>query len=149
MYPKTVTQEIVKAWAKGASAEETVTYLQTEIGVHVCLNTIYKKRKSLEAQEMIDELLRQQLREIVSADDKELKLKYRNELLKIFMPIRQEILSKNITVNKTELTMNVTTDLLKQYEDLFKEATLLEHCTPQPLHTQTTPPSNGQDRTNQ
>jgi hypothetical protein len=49
------------------------------------------------------------------------------------IPSKIEELSFNI--NKNETTLNVTSDLLKQYENLFEEAALLEHCAPQQIHT--------------
>jgi polyphosphate kinase len=101
MYKTTVTHEIVKAWAKGASAEETKKYLEAELGLHICLNTIYKKRRSLEAQEMIDELVRNQLRDITTTKNEQLKMQYRNELLKILLPLRIETVNKNLSINQT------------------------------------------------
>jgi hypothetical protein len=50
---------------------------------------------------MIDELLRQQLRDILQATDKELQLKYRNELLKILVPLRIEAVTKSLTLTQT------------------------------------------------
>jgi hypothetical protein len=52
--------------------------------------------------------------------------------------IKTETLS--ISKNQTEVKVNVTSDLLKQYESLFEEATLLEHCAPQPVHPAQTNP---------
>jgi hypothetical protein len=52
--------------------------------------------------------------------------------------LKTETLS--ISKNETEVKVNVTSDLLKQYESLFEEAALLEHCTPQPVHTPQTNP---------
>jgi hypothetical protein len=61
------------------------------------------------------------------------------------LPSKIEELSVNL--NKNETTINVTSDLLKQYESLFEEAALLEHCAPQQIHPQTSPPSNGANGT--
>jgi hypothetical protein len=62
------------------------------------------------------------------------KLSDKNQLTIVLAgePLRTESLS--ISKNQTEVKLNVTSDLLKQYEDLFEEAALLEHCAPQPLH---------------
>jgi hypothetical protein len=48
----------------------------------------------------------------------------------------ETIKTENLTIskNQTEVKVNVTSDLLKQYENLFEEAALLEHCAPQPVH---------------
>jgi hypothetical protein len=62
------------------------------------------------------------------------------------IPSKIEELSLNL--NKNETTINVTSDLLKQYENLFEEAALLEHCAPQQIHPPTTPPTNRADGTN-
>jgi hypothetical protein len=135
MYGKTVTEAIVKYQALGFSAEETKAALLKENGIKINLNTIYTHRRSPIGQEIASELLRQQERSILKTDSSnpELAMRYRNELLKILIPQMTINLNKNINENKTEI--NVTSNLLKQYEDLFEEAALLEHCTPQPVHT--------------
>jgi hypothetical protein len=51
------------------------------------------------------------------------------------IPTSIESLNMNLNKTQTEVTVNVTNELLKQYENLFEEATLLEHCAPQPIHT--------------
>lgn len=95
MYPKAITERIVELWAHGFSAEETRTALEEQFHIKPCLDTIYKKRHSLTAQNLIDELLRQQERDILKADaeNREVAMKYRNELLKILIPQRIETLS--------------------------------------------------------
>jgi hypothetical protein len=103
MYSKEVTAIILQDWAKGASAEETHKHLLEVYGKAPCLNTIYAHRNSLTTQHLIDELLRQQERDITKTSTEELRLKYRNELLKILMPIKAEILSKNLSINQTEV----------------------------------------------
>jgi hypothetical protein len=132
MYSKEVTAIILADWGKGESAEETMKHLKDVFGKAPCLNTIYTHRNGLTAKNLVDELLTQQKRAITKTSDEELGLKYRNELLKIFIPQMSINLNKNINENKTEI--NVTSDLLKQYESLFEEAALLEHCAPQPVH---------------
>lgn len=49
--------------------------------------------------------------------------------------IPSKIEELSISKNQTEVNVNVTADLLKQYECLFEEAAILEHCAPQPIHT--------------
>jgi hypothetical protein len=135
MYSKQVTEDIIKYQALGFSAEETREALKKERGVYPNLNTIYQHRRSPIGQELASELLRQQERDILKSDsdNRELAMRYRNELLKIMIPQMSIALTKNINENKTEI--NVTSDLLKQYENLFEEAALLEHCAPQQIHT--------------
>lgn len=134
MYSKEVTTIILADFAKGASAEETQKHLSELLGISPSLNTIYTHRKSLTAEMLIDELQRQQERDITKEPNSDLRMKYRNELLKLLMPLRAEIISKSLNITKTEVQVNVS-DMLKQYENLFEEATLLEHCAPQPIHT--------------
>jgi len=50
-------------------------------------------------------------------------------------PKRNENL--NLTMSKTEVKVDVP-ELLKQYEDLFEEATLLENAAPEPIHPTST-----------
>jgi len=92
MYPRTVTEKIVEYWALGFSAEETRQALTEKQNVTMALNTIYKHRHSLTAQNLIDELIHRQERAILKADtdDPPLAMKYRNELLKILVPQRIE-----------------------------------------------------------
>jgi hypothetical protein len=78
-------------------------HLQDIYGKSPCLNTIYTHRKGLTTQHLIDELLRQQERDITKTSLEELRLKYRNELLKILMPIKAEILSKSLSINQSEI----------------------------------------------
>jgi hypothetical protein len=114
MYSKEVTAIIMQDWGKGASAEETVSHLKQIYGKAPCLNTIYAHRNSLTAKDLVDELLRQQERDITKSTDEELKLKYRNELLKIFIP--------QMTINLSKQEINVTgkPDLTNQVNELIQ-----------------------------
>lgn len=98
MYSKEVTAIILSDFAKGASAEETREHLKNMYGRSPCLNTIYAHRNSLTTAQLIDELLRQQERDITKAVTDELRMKYRNELLKILLPVR--IIQLNKTINE-------------------------------------------------
>ena len=101
----------------GFSAEETRKSLREHDGLTVSLNTVYKHRRSQVGREIIDELIRMQLYSIAHAAGKGATaqaLKYRNEMLKILIPVRIESLS----IQKTETNVKVDVeDLLKQYED--------------------------------
>lgn len=134
-YSKEVTAVILADHAKGATAEETQKHLQDIYQIAPSLNTIYAHRRSITAEQLVDELQRQQERDITKETNSDIRMKYRNELLKMLLPIKAEIISKSVSLNKTEVNLNVTSDLLKQYEDLFEEATLLENCSPEPIHT--------------
>lgn len=121
-YPKTITEAIIHYQAIGFSAHETQKALKEENGLDISLNAIYRHRKSIVAQEIIDEDIRNQKRRILKAEasNPELALKYANELLKIEIPARMEIISKNLTVNKTEVTINGV-NLLSKYNELIRE----------------------------
>jgi hypothetical protein len=103
MYSKEVTAIILADWGKGASAEETMKHLKDVFGKAPCLNTIYTHRNGLTAKNLVDELLTQQKRAITKTSDEELGLKYRNELLKIFIP--QMSINFNKNINETEQTV--------------------------------------------
>jgi hypothetical protein len=132
MFSKMVTERIVELWGLGFSAEETRKAFKDE-RVTICLNTIYKHRRSLTAQHLIDQLINKQLRDILSQrkDSPELSMRYRNELLKILIPQRIE----SYAYSKEEKSVKVDVEgLLAQYEDLFEEATILENAAPEPIH---------------
>lgn len=94
-YSKEVTALILSDWVKGASAEETRIHIAEAVGHPIGLATIYRHRHSLTTQDLIDELLRQQERDITKAESKT-ALHFRNELLKILLPIRVQSISHNI-----------------------------------------------------
>jgi hypothetical protein len=71
--------------------EETVKELKEKHNIKISLHTVYNKRNSLTAKEMISELQREQLKEIAAAKSPGLRLKYRNEFLKILLPINIQI----------------------------------------------------------
>jgi len=91
MFSKQITQQIVEHWGLGFTAEESQKAL-ADNGITISLHTIYNHRRSLTAQNLIEELIRRQERAILKADadSPELAMKYRNELLKILVPQRIE-----------------------------------------------------------
>jgi hypothetical protein len=103
MYARSITQRIVELQAHGLSATETQKALNEEYSLHIGINTVYRHRKSEVGQEIIEELIRQQERDILKSDtdDRELAMRYRNELLKILIPSRMEILSKSLNLTQT------------------------------------------------
>ena len=56
MFKKEVTQRIVELWGLGYTAEETVKEIKEKHNIRISLHTVYNKRNSLTAQEMISEL---------------------------------------------------------------------------------------------
>jgi hypothetical protein len=118
MYSRTVTQRIIELQALGFSAEETRKRISERDGITLNLKTVYTHRHSSVGREIIDELIRMQLRSIAYAAGKgsAQALKYRNELLKILIPVRIESLS----IQKTESNVNVNVeDLLRQHEEFI------------------------------
>jgi len=111
-YSKEVTALILSDWAKGVTAVETQTHLRDVLGKTVSTPTIYRHRHSLTTQDLIDELLRQQERDIITVDSKKLAMHYRNELLKILLPVRIEQLSMNINKNTSETTVKHVVELV-------------------------------------
>lgn len=83
LYSKIITEEIIRLQAHGFSAEETRDYLQKEYDIRPALNTIYKHRRSPVGVEMLQELIRQQERDILksSTENRALALKYRSDLI--------------------------------------------------------------------
>jgi hypothetical protein len=88
-FSKTVIQRIVSLWGRGASAEETVKALQA-VGVKISLQAVYNIRHGLTAQQMIDELQREQQRDIDQCESPALKMRYRDLLLAKLIPQKVE-----------------------------------------------------------
>lgn len=106
MYSREITKLILDLEAKGYTAELTQKWLTEHSYPTVHLNTIYNHRKGPTAQEIIDEMITQQQQDITIADqqgNRKLAMHYRNELLKVLVPIKTEILSKSLSVNQTEV----------------------------------------------
>jgi len=93
LYSKIIIEEIIRFQALGFSAEETRIALKDKYGKQPALNTIYKYRRSPIGQEMIEELIRHQERDILKADSENigLAMKYRDKLLALLLP--QKIMS--------------------------------------------------------
>ena len=89
-YSREVTHKIVECWGLGLTAEETVKAIQEWKGITIALGTVYNHRHSITAQNIIDELIRKQLRDIAKEDDSDLRMKYRDKLLEKYIPKRVE-----------------------------------------------------------
>lgn len=88
MYAKTVTEKIIHYQALGFTGEETRNALQEDFGIHPCLNTVYKHRRSPVGVEMLCELIRHQERDILKAsstEQREIAMKYRDKLIEKLM----------------------------------------------------------------
>ena len=107
-FSKLITQKIIEYWGLGFTAEETVKALLDD-GVKISLHAVYNHRKSLTAQNLIDELIRRQERAVLKADTDSpaLAMKYRNELLKLLMPQRIEAAVSGLPKLLVEIVDNV------------------------------------------
>ena len=85
-YTREITNLIVYYWGKGLTAEETRDVIEEKTGKRLGLATIYRHRHSLTAEQIIDVLFTGQRRDIALADDIELRLKYRDNLLGKLIP---------------------------------------------------------------
>jgi hypothetical protein len=115
-YSREVTGKIVECWGLGFTAEETVKAIEEWKSVKIGLATVYRHRHSLTAQDMIDELMRKQFRDIAKEDNSELRMRFRNELLKILIP------QKLITLQRTEVSEKVDISILSQYDLALRRA---------------------------
>ena len=131
-FSKAIVQKIVEHWGVGDSALETVKALMAE-GIKISMHAVYNIRRGITAQEMADELMHEQRRDIHNSPDTDTRCRWRNELLKILIPQRTE--SVNLNLNKSEQVKVDVNELLKQYEDLLEEAVILENASPQPVHS--------------
>ena len=73
-------------WGKGLTANETVKYIEQTENVKIGLATVYRHRHSLTAKEIIDELMREQRRDISLTQTPSVRMKYRHKLLSILLP---------------------------------------------------------------
>mgnify|MGYP007071603287 CR=1 FL=1 len=103
VYSKEVTAVILSDMARGASAEETQKHLADLYGKAPHTNTIYTHRHSITAEQIVDELIRQQQRDITKEDNSDRRMYYRDKLLDKLMQLKIEIVSKNLNINKTEV----------------------------------------------
>ena len=103
VYSKEITAVILSDYAKGASAEETIKHLTEAYGVTPNINTIYSHRKSLTAEQLVDELIRQQQRDITKEPDSQRRMFFRDKLLDKLMQLKIEIVSKHLEINQTEI----------------------------------------------
>jgi hypothetical protein len=136
MYPRQVTELIIYYQALGFSAEETRKALKEQNGININLNTIYKHRRSPIGQEMINELIRQQQRDILKADseNKPLAMKYRNELLKLLLQKPAEI---NVSASAS-----TQTSLAAEVEQIIQVSREINADTPNTAETATTTEAN-------
>jgi len=98
---------IVECWGLGLTAEETREYIHRTKKVMMGLATVYRHRHSLTAQQIIDELIRKQMRDIAKEDSSDIRMKYRDKLLEKFIPQRIEAYQKSVHEEKREVTINV------------------------------------------
>lgn len=113
-YSKEITQEILKCYARGLTAHETVQFFKEKRKMKIGVQTIYRHRKNLTAAILIEEMLRNQKRDISDAP-LHLRLKYRDKLLEKLLPHMYKILAKR--------EKKVTIDLEKFNKELWSIVT--------------------------
>jgi hypothetical protein len=122
-YSKEVTNLVVECWGLGFTAEETVRTINEKKGVLIGLATIYRKRHSLTAQQIIEELMLKQMRDIAEEEDSDLRMKYRDKLLEKLVPQRIEAFEKReVNVNTTVTNIDAS---LRDYQWALEEAARL------------------------
>jgi len=89
-YSKEVTNKIVECWGLGFTAEETVKTIKEWKDITIALHTVYRHRHSLTAQQIIEELMRKQFRDIANEEDSEVRMRFRDKLLEKLIPQRIE-----------------------------------------------------------
>ena len=118
-YSREITNKIVECWGLGFTAEETVTAIAEWKGIRIGLATVYRHRHSLTAQQIIEELMRKQMRDIAKEDNSDLRMKYRDKLLEKLIP--QTVLQYSRSVERVEHVD--LTPLLAKYEATVERAT--------------------------
>jgi hypothetical protein len=104
---------IVECDAMGKSAHETVEYVKKHGDMEIHYQTVYAHRKSMRAAEVINEILRQQKRDIAEAEI-ETRLKYRDKLLDKLLPQLKLIMQKNITQSEVKIDFEKLQDNIKK-----------------------------------
>lgn len=118
-YSREITNMIVECWGLGLSAEETREYIFRTKQVMMGLATVYRHRHSLTAQQIIDELMRKQMRDIAKEDNSDVRMKYRDKLLEKLLPKRLEMYSQH--EERVDVDVNIQA-LLERYEGIVERA---------------------------
>lgn len=83
-FSRTVIERIITLWTTGATAKETVAALRNE-GIRIGLQTVYRLRRGFTATDLLDELMRLQLRAIYECPKLTLQMEYRGRLIRELM----------------------------------------------------------------
>jgi hypothetical protein len=100
-YSKEVIGHIVADYAKGADVEETRNHIKSITGKNIGQATIYRHRADVTVEQIVDELQRQQERDITKEPNSDIRMYYRDKLLEKLMPLKQIIISKNINQSES------------------------------------------------
>ena len=116
MYPKIITEEIIRLQASGFTIKETQEYLHEHYQIQPHRNTVHIHRHSPIGQEMLFELIRHQQRSILKADssDPALAMKYRSDLIG---KIADKIMP-DLVYSKHESDVNITERKITQIDNL-------------------------------
>ena len=102
-YSKEIYALILADYAKGADVEETRRHLEQIMGKPIGVATIYRHRCDVTVEQVVDELQRQQERDITKEENSDVRMYYRDKLLDKLMPLKQIIISKQISEIQTEV----------------------------------------------
>ena len=111
-YSKKIIALIGEAYAKGATPEETRQHIKQVTGKLIGIATVYRHREDVTIEQIVDELQRQQERDITKEENSDIRMHYRDKLLDKLMPIKQIIVSKNINKNQTEVEIKHVIELV-------------------------------------
>ncbi len=125
MYPREITKLILDLEAKGYTAELTRQWLLENRQLKIHLNTIYNHRKGPVAKEIIEQMMIQQQQDITIATQKgdyKTAMHYRNEMLKLLVPIKTEILTQQYSVSKEEIKVEQNKPSASDFNNELEEA---------------------------
>lgn len=121
-YGKEITRLIVECWAKGLTAKETITYIEQKTGKSPSEVTVYRHRQTITAKEIIEEMERQQRRDITLSQSDSVRLKYREKMLQRLNPatitqkIEAEVKIPELDGFTAEAVTAITKNLLADQE---------------------------------
>ena len=113
-------------------------------------DTIKTDLDSIDAQEYLQELKRQQAADIALCDDRQVRLEYRDREIDRLSPRKSPEVALNVN---QQTTVNQPTNLLEEYADAISQAAEVNEnipaiCIGESVDPKATAPVNGEKRTN-
>ena len=123
---------------------KTIEQISNNLGVSE--KTVDRDLKTKTVQDFLDELVQQQIIDINEAEDINIRLDYRSDLLDKLLPKKTEIKQDVAYADNRE-----TNELLKLIATIDKQITqttpISENNTKEPIHTSNPPPTNSKTGT--